>query len=101
MNNIEQGLEYLKEGIIEALIKIENGEGQVTLGQHVPFSLVVECAEERHWKGYTDDLSDDFDTNGWEVDCWYRMALPNSHIKVTIASCLWGGTSTEIYREYI
>ena len=98
--NIEQGLEYLREGIIEALIKIENGENEVILGQHVPFSLVVECAEKRGWEGYTDELDSDFNTNGWEVDCWYHMVLPNpNNIKVTIASCLWQGLTTTIYRE--
>lgn len=94
--DIEQGLKYLKTGIMNALADVENGEQEVILGEYVPFSLVVECAEERGWQPWTDELDNDFDTNGWEVDCWYTMRLPNTEIKVTIYSCLWEGQKTAI-----
>ena len=94
--DIEQGLQYLKTGIMNALADIESGEKEIILGDFVPFSLIVKCAEERGWRSWTDDLSEDFDTNGWEADCWYTMRLPNTEIKVTIYSCLWEGQKTAI-----
>ena len=99
-SDIEQGLKYLKVGIMNALADIESGEEEkITLGDYVPFSLVIECAEERGWCPWTDELDDDFDTNGWEVDCWYRMSLPNTETEVVIAGCLWKGQQTEIFTE--
>ena len=93
--DIEQGLQYLKTGIMNALSDIEQGEEEIIiLGKFVPFSLVVECAEERGWK---EDPDIDWDwTNGWEVDCWYKMITPNNK-KVGIESCLWKGQKTKIY----
>lgn len=88
--DIEQGLQYLKIGIMNALADIESGEKEIILGDYIPFSLVVKCATERGWE------SEDFDTNGWEVDCWYTMRLPNTETKVTIYSCLWEGQETAI-----
>lgn len=89
--DIEQGLQYLKIGIMNALADIESGEKEIILGDYIPFSLIVKCAEERGWKSVGD-----FDTNGWEVDCWYTMKLPNTKIEVTIYSCLWKGQETAI-----
>lgn len=92
-SDIEQGLQYLKTGIMNALADIESGEEElIVLGDYVPFSLVVECAEERGWK---ENESQDFDTNGWECDCWYYMITPNNK-KVYIESCLWKGYRTKI-----
>ena len=98
-SDIEQGLQYLKTGIMNALADIESGEKEVIFGEFIPFSLTVKCAEERGWSPWTDDLSEDFDTNGWEVDCWYDMRLPNTGTKVTIYSCLWEGQKTAIRIE--
>lgn len=99
--DIEQGLKYLKTGIMNALSNIENGEEkEIILGDFVPFSLIVKCAEERGWESWSDDLSEDFNTNGWEGDCWYDMRLPNSDTKITIYSCLWKGQETKIYIEH-
>lgn len=89
--DIEQGLKYLKTGIMNTLSDIENGEETIILGKNVPFSLVVECAEERGWRG---NKSEDFDTNG--CDCWYYMITSNGK-KVCIESCLWKGQITKIY----
>ena len=95
--DIEQGLKYLKAGIMNALADIENGEeDEITLGNNVPFSLVVECAEERGWKK---DEHNDFDINGWECDCWYYMITPNEKV-VMIESCLWKGCSTKLSINY-
>ena len=96
-SDIEQGLQYLKTGIMNALADIESGEKEIILGDCVPFSLIVKCAEERGWKSWTDDLDEDFDTNGWEVDCWYDMRLPDSNTKVVISGSLWCGQKTTIY----
>lgn len=92
--DIEQGLQYLKTGIMNALADIESGEEIIILGDYIPFSLVVKCAEERGWK---EDPDMDWDwTNGWEVDCWYYMYTPNNQ-KACIESCLWKGQKTKIY----
>ena len=94
--DIEQGLQYLRIGIMNALADIENGnEKEIELGEFVPFSLVVECAEERGWTE-SPYLNDDM-TNGWEVDCWYYMRIPNTEKEVCISSCLWKGQCTKIY----
>lgn len=91
--DIEQGLILLKTAIHNALNDIENGiEAEIILGDYVPFSLVVDCAEKRGWKN--DDYYD-FDTNGWECDCWYHMVTPNNK-SVEIWSCLWKGQETRI-----
>ncbi len=95
--DIEQGLKYLRTGIMNALSDIENGEEEtIVLGDNVPFSLVVKCAEERGWK---EDAHMDFDTNGWECDCWYYMITPNEKY-VLIESCLWKGLPTKIEVNY-
>lgn len=91
--DIEQGLILLRTAIHNALNDIENGiEAEIILGDYVPFSLVVDCAEKRGWKN--DDYYD-FDTNGWECDCWYHMVTPNNK-SVEIWSCLWKGQETRI-----
>ena len=91
--DIEQALILLRTAINNALYDIENGiESEIILGDHVPFSLVVECAEDRGW--IRDDYHD-LDTNGWECDCWYYMLTPNNK-SVEIWSCLWKGQKTRI-----
>ena len=95
--DIEQGLILLRTAIHNALNDIENGiEAEIILGDYVPFSLVVDCAEKRGWKN--DDYYD-FDTNGWECDCWYYMITPNEKY-VLIESCLWKGLPTKIEVNY-
>ena len=91
--DIEQALILLRAAINNALYDIENGiEDEIILGDHVPFSLVVECAEQRGWK---EDTLKDWDTNGWECDCWYFMITPNNKL-VEIWSSLWKGQETRI-----
>lgn len=91
--DIEQALILLRTAINNALYDIENGiESEIILGDHVPFSLVVECAEKRGWKN--DDYYD-FDTNGWECDCWYYMLTPDNK-SIEIWGCLWKGQGTRI-----
>jgi hypothetical protein len=94
-SDIEQGIQYLKTGIMNALADIESGkEKEIVLGDYVPFSLVVHCAKQRGW---TDDEQQSSDwTNGWEVDCWWYMYTPDDRIKVCIESCLWEGQSTKL-----
>jgi hypothetical protein len=96
--DIEQGVQYLKIGIMNALADIESGEKEIILGDYIPFSLIVKCAEEREWKSWYNDLSEDFDTNGWEVDCWYYMWTPDNKYAM-ISSCLWKGQKTSIALE--
>lgn len=91
--DIEQALILLRTAINNALYSIENGtESEIILGYHVPFSLVVECAEGRGWVRNT---YYDFDTNGFECDCWYHMITPNNKC-VEIWSCLFKGQKTRI-----
>ena len=93
--DIEQGLKYLKTGIMNALADIESGkEDEIILGDYVPFSLVVHCARQRGWM---DDEQQSGDwTNGWEVDCWWYMFTPDGKINVCIESCLWEGQQTTL-----
>ena len=91
--DIEQAIILLRTAINNALYDIENGiESEIILGEHVPFSLVVECAEGRGWVRNT---YYDFDTNGFECDCWYHMITPNNKF-VEIWSCLFKGQKTRI-----
>ena len=91
--DIEQGLILLKAAINNALYDIESGiEDEIILGDYVPFSLVVECAEQRGWK---EDLYHEFETNGFQYDCWYYMITPNN-LDIEIWSCLWKGQETRI-----
>jgi hypothetical protein len=93
--DIEQGLKYLKTGIMNALADIESGkEDEIILGDYVPFSLVVNCAKQRGW--ITDEQQSDDWTNGWEVDCWWYMYTPDGKINVCIESCLWEGQQTTL-----
>ncbi len=93
--DIEQGLKYLKTGIMNALADIESGkEDEIILGDYVPFSLVVHCARQRGWMD-DEQQSDDW-TNGWEVNCWWYMFTPDGKINVCIESCLWEGQQTTL-----
>lgn len=84
--DIEQGLQYLKIGIMNAFADIESGEvDEIELGDFIPFSLVRKCAEE---KGYQQIR--DFDTNG--CDCWYYVQRPYQKA-ICIEGNLWYGTS--------
>lgn len=85
--DIEQGLQYLKTGIMNALASIENGEKEIILGDYIPFSLIRQCAEER---GYPE--SEDFDVVGWDCDCWYHITSPFGK-DICIQGNLWYGTS--------
>ena len=50
-SDIEQGLKYLKVGIMNALNDIESGKEKIIiLGDYIPFSLIVGCAEEKGWE---------------------------------------------------
>ncbi len=89
--DIETGLSYLRLGIMNALSAIEEGEAtEITLGHHVPFSLVVKCATSRGWVA-----EDKLDYDGWEINCVYFMVTPtNKH--AIIESSLWNGLPTKI-----
>lgn len=74
--DIEQGIKYLKIGIMNALSAIESGEvKEITLDASIALSLIIKCAEERGW--ITDPDMDWDWTNGWEIDYWYTMKTPN------------------------
>jgi hypothetical protein len=94
--DIEQGLKYLKTGIMNALADIESGkEDEIILGDYVPFSLVVHCARQRGWTDDENQSCDDW-TNGWEIDCWWYMYTPDGRKNVCIESCLWEGQQTTL-----
>ena len=72
--DIEQGIQYLKAGIMNALSDLETGEEkEIHFKVPLPLQLIIKCAEERGWE---DDHEDDW-TNGYEVDYYYRMINPN------------------------
>lgn len=92
-SDIANAMILLRAAINNAMDAIEKGEvDEITLGNHVPFSMVVEVAKSRGWKS---DVSNDFDINGWEADCWYYMIIPNKKV-VMIESCLWCGQPTKL-----
>ena len=74
-SDIEQGLQYLKTGVMNALADIESGEeNEIVLNGPIALSFIIKCAEERGWK---EDPDMDWDwTNGWEVDYFYYMITP-------------------------
>lgn len=72
--DIEQGIQYLKAGIMNALSDLKTGvEEEIRFEVPLPLQLIIKCAEERGWE---DDHEDDW-TNGWEVDYCYRMIHPD------------------------
>lgn len=91
-SDIEQGIQYLKIGIMNAFSEIESGkEKEIKFEKRLPLYLVIQCAEERGWE---EDM-DDWDwTNGWEVDFWYKMILPDKNIHLSITGSLLYGTSS-------
>ena len=92
-SDIANAMVLLRAAINNAMDAIEKGEvEEINLGNYVPFSLVVEVAESRGWK--EDELTD-FETNGWQNDCWYYMLTPDNK-SVVIESCLWKGQSTKL-----
>ena len=90
--DIKTGLKYLKSAIMNSLAYIEDGGEEIILGKHIPFSLLVECAEDRGW---IEDKRSAFDFDGWEINCVYFMITSNN-IPVVIESCLWRGLETKI-----
>ena len=95
--DIEQGIQYLKVAINNALADLEEGrEKEIRFETSIPLQLIIHCAEERGWEN---NPIDDW-TNGWEVDYWYRMIHPNRKDYLSInGSLLCGNTSLEIENE--
>lgn len=89
--DIEQGLQYLKTGIMNALADIESGkEKEIQFETDLPLQLIIKCAEERGWE---EDM-DDWDwTNGWEVSYWYYMKFPSKNIRLMISGSLLEGNT--------
>lgn len=95
--DIEQGIQYLKVGIMNTLADLEEGkEKEIRFETPIPLQLIIHCAKERGWES---NPIDDW-TNGWEVDYWYRMIHPNRKDYLSInGSLLCGNTSLEIENE--
>ena len=92
-SDIHNGLTFLKCAIMNALADIESGERlEIDLGDYVPFSYVVKCAEDRGWKCSNDES---LEIEGFGCDCWYYMITPKRQ-KVLIKSCLFKGQPTKI-----
>lgn len=97
--DIEQGLQYLKTGVMNALADIESGEeNEISLNGPIALSFIIKCAEERGWKEDPDMNWDDW-TNGWEVDYWYRMIHPNREDYLSIDGSLLRGNIINIKIE--
>ena len=92
--DIEQGIQYLKIGIMNALADLENGEEEIIrFNVPIPLQLIIKCAEERGWE---DNHESDW-TNGWSIDYWFCMTNPNVNGYLSIdGSLLDGNTSISI-----
>ena len=92
--DIEQGLKYIKVGIMNALADIESGEeNEIRLKGPIALKLIIDCAEERGWK---EDPDMDWDwTNGWQVDYFYYMITPLNK-KVGIYGSLLEGDNVKL-----
>ena len=90
--DIEQGIQYLKTGIMNALADMESGkEKGIRFETDLPLRLIIKCAKERGWK---EDMEDDWDwTNGWQVDYSYYMKFPNKNIRLMISGSLLEGNT--------
>jgi hypothetical protein len=95
--DIEQGIQYLKVAINNALADLEEGrEKEIRFEASLPLQLIIQCAESRGWE---DDHEDDW-TNGWEVDYFYRMVNPNIKDKcLGIGGSLLCGNNSYIYLD--
>lgn len=93
--DIEQGIQYLKVAIHNALADLEEGrEKEIHFEVSLPLQLIIKCAEERGWK---EDMDDDWDwTNGWQVDYWYYTKFPNKNIRLMISGSLLEGNTSLI-----
>lgn len=89
--DIEQGFTFLKIAINNALADLEEGrEKEIRFEVSIPLQLIIQCAEERGWE---EDM-DGWDwTNGWQVDYWYYMKLPNKNIRLLISGSLLEGNT--------
>ena len=96
-SDIEQGIQYLKVAINNALADLEEGrEKEIRFETSIPLQLIIHCAEERGWES---NPIDDW-TNGWEMDYWYRMIHPNRKDYLSInGSLLCGNTSLGLENE--
>ena len=92
--DIEQGLQYIKTGIMNALSGIESGEeDEIVLDGPIALSFIIKCAEERGW---IEDPNMNWDwTNGWEVDYFYYMITPDKK-RVGIYGSLLNGVSVRL-----
>ena len=91
--DVEQGLKYLKVGVMNALAEIEKGEDEIVLEGPIALQLIIDCAKERGW---IEDPDMDWDwTNGWEIDYFYYMITPDDKL-VGIYSSLLENTHTKI-----
>lgn len=96
--DIEQGLKYLKIGIMNALNDLETGEEkEIDFEAPIPLQLIIKCAEERDWK------MDDWDlTNGLKIDYWYRMSSPNIKDKcLCVSGSLLSGNTSISLESYV
>ena len=54
--DIEQGIQYLKSGIMNVLSGIESGKiEEIILEGPIALKLIIDCAEERGWEEDMDD----------------------------------------------
>ena len=92
--DIEQGIKYLKTGIMNVLEGIESGEiDEIVLKGPIALKLIIDCAIERGWK--TDPDMDWDWTNGWQLDYWYWMITSNNKL-IDISGSILEGNSVKI-----
>ena len=92
--DIDQGIQYLRVGIMNALSDIENREEkEIRFETSIPLQLIIHCAEERGWE---ENMKDWDWTNGWQVDYWYYMIFPDKNIRLMISGSLLEGNTNLI-----
>ena len=78
-SDLHNGLVYLRCAIMNMIdVLVSNEEcKEISYEKYIPFSLVRECFEDL---GY--EVIRDFETNGWDCDCWIYYKKNNKEIVV-------------------
>jgi len=99
-HDIENALSLMKVAINNALADVESGEeSYIELGKHVPVSLVIAVAKERHW-GYDYEEDLDYYYQEWEDLGISHKYTPDGKLVRIEGGCLDGSpTSIEVMEE--
>ncbi len=89
--DIRNGLIYLQCGIMNAIHKLVSGEeNEITLGEDIPFSLVIKCFKKLGFR-----VTENFEADGREPNCWMYFKKDNKEI--VAEGNLYYGYSTRMW----